>query len=173
MNSRVVRYYLGIASIVVLVLLVSTVSEVEFEWPNYFYWVVSVLTLILNTITHFSRKQKNYDTKEGTNAKENWVIEFARRKRKSLSLIGFVIILISTNPGIKSFNSFMEPHLINKDLSDFYGKGRIANFFIFSIYKFHGASSETQYWVEGGLKDEVTWLGIFGNFIPLRSNNNF
>jgi len=86
-------------------------------------------------------------------------------RRKVLYTTGaLLLLLIITNPGVKEFRSYL--HESSKNTI----AGRDANFFIFSIYSNIGDYVDSPH---NGHNIRFRYLGIFGNFFSLGSENVF
>lgn len=88
-------------------------------------------------------------------------------KRKVLYAIGaLILLLIITNPGIKEFRSFLHESESRENAIS----GRDANFFVFSIYSNIGDYVDSPH---DGHNIRFRYIGIFGNFFSLGSENVF
>jgi len=86
-------------------------------------------------------------------------------RRKVLYAAGaLILLLVITNPGYKEFRSYLHQN------PEAVIAGRDSNFFIFSFYSNVGDYADSPH---NGHSIRFRYLGIFGNFFPLGSENIF
>jgi hypothetical protein len=86
-------------------------------------------------------------------------------RRKVLYSAGaLLLLLIITNPGVEEFRSYLHQNRENAIA------GRDVNFFVFSFYSNIGDYADSPH---NGHCIRFRYIGIFGNFFPLGSENVF
>jgi len=86
------------------------------------------------------------------------------RRKVLLTAGALLFLLIITNPGVKEFRSYLHESRENPIA------GRDANFFIFSFYSNIGDYVDSPH---NGHSIRFRYVGIFGNFFSIGSENVF